>query len=223
MTASVSWRSPAAFHICPESRIIGGIDASMMMSLGTCRLVMPRSESTIASAGPSCSRAEMAPSMAARSASGSAATRLSTSARPSLGFTPMRSNVSPYFENTSAKYVFTAWPKMIGSETFIIVALRWIENSTPCAWDAAICSARNASRLRALMKVASTISPARTGIDSFSTVTEPSLATSSTFRSSSAAKVTDCSLERKSSWPMVATLVFESFAHAPILCGCERA
>ena len=39
----------------PESRIIGGIDASMMMSLGTCRLVMPRSESTIASAGPSCS------------------------------------------------------------------------------------------------------------------------------------------------------------------------
>ena len=52
MTALVSWRSPAAFHIFPESRIIGGIDASMMMSLGTCRLVMPRSESTIASAGP---------------------------------------------------------------------------------------------------------------------------------------------------------------------------
>ena len=45
----------------------------------------------------------------------------------------MRSNVSPCFANTSAKYVFTAWPKMIGSETFIIVALRWIENSTPCA------------------------------------------------------------------------------------------
>ena len=53
MTASVSCSSSAAFHICPESRIIGGIDASMMMSLGTCRLVMPRSESTIASAGPS--------------------------------------------------------------------------------------------------------------------------------------------------------------------------
>ena len=52
MTASVSWSSPAAFHICPESRIIGGIDASMMMSLGTCRLVMPRSESTIAERGP---------------------------------------------------------------------------------------------------------------------------------------------------------------------------
>ena len=103
MTASVSCSSPAAFHICPESRIIGGIDASMMMSLGTCRLVMPRSESTIASAGPSCRRAVIAPSIAARSASGSAATRASTSASPSLGFTPMRSNVSPYFANTSAK------------------------------------------------------------------------------------------------------------------------
>ena len=72
----------------------------------------------------------MSASIAARSASGSAATRVSTSARPSLAFTPMRSNVSPCFANTSAKYVFTAWPKMIGSETFIIVALRWIENST---------------------------------------------------------------------------------------------
>ena len=52
ITASVSCSSFAAFHICPESRIIGGIEASMMMSLGTCRLVMPRSESTIASDGP---------------------------------------------------------------------------------------------------------------------------------------------------------------------------
>ena len=106
---------------------------------------MPRSESTMASAGPSSQpRGDGAPRSAARSASGSAATRVSTSARPSLGFTPMRSNVSPCFANTSAKYVFTAWPKMIGSETFIIVAFRWIENSTPCALASAICSARNA-------------------------------------------------------------------------------
>ena len=66
------------------------------------------------------------------------------------------------------------------------------------------------------MKVASTISPASTGIDSLSTVIVPSRATSSTFRSSAAAKVTDCSLERKSSAPMVATRVFESGDHAPI-------
>ncbi len=35
--------------------------------------------------------------------------------------------------------------------------------------------------------------------------------------------VTDCSLERKSSWPIVETWVFESFAHAPILWGCDLA
>ena len=44
---------PSAFHICPEERIAAGIEASMITSLGTCRLVIPRSESTIASAGPS--------------------------------------------------------------------------------------------------------------------------------------------------------------------------
>ena len=70
MTAKVSWSSPAAFHIFPESRIIGGIDASMMMSLGTCRLVIPRSESTIASAGPDASAALMSASMGARPSSG---------------------------------------------------------------------------------------------------------------------------------------------------------
>ena len=103
MTALVSSRSPAAFHIFPESRIIGGMDASMMMSLGTCRLVMPRSESTMASAGPVSSAAATSASIAVRSASGSAETRVSRSARPSLGFTPMRSKVSPCFANTSAK------------------------------------------------------------------------------------------------------------------------
>src|SRR4051812_43410595 len=47
---SCCWSS--AFHIWPEVRMAAGIEASMMMSLGTCRLVMPRLESTIASAGP---------------------------------------------------------------------------------------------------------------------------------------------------------------------------
>ena len=112
---------------------------------------------------------------------------------------------------------------MIGSETFIIVALRWSENSTPAAFAAAIWSTRKASRARALMNVASRISPAPTGIDCFRTVTVPSAPTSSTRTSSAASKVTDCSLERKSSWPIVATWVFESGAHAPIECGCDRA
>ena len=52
MTASVSCSLPAAFHICPELRIIAGIEASTITSEGTWRLVMPLSELTIASAGP---------------------------------------------------------------------------------------------------------------------------------------------------------------------------
>ena len=52
MTNFVSCCSPSAFHIWPEVRIAAGIEASMMTSLGTWKLVMPRSESTIATAGP---------------------------------------------------------------------------------------------------------------------------------------------------------------------------
>ena len=48
----VSCWSPFAFHSWPEARIIAGIDASMITSLGTCRFVMPRSESTIDRSGP---------------------------------------------------------------------------------------------------------------------------------------------------------------------------
>ena len=40
--------SPSGPHMWPELRIIAGIEASMMTSEGTCRLVMPLSESTIA-------------------------------------------------------------------------------------------------------------------------------------------------------------------------------
>jgi hypothetical protein len=38
--------------MCPRVADTTGIEASMITSLGTCRLVMPLSESTIASAGP---------------------------------------------------------------------------------------------------------------------------------------------------------------------------
>ena len=53
MTASVSCSAPSGPHMWPEVRIIAGMDASTMTSLGTCRLVMPRLESTMASSGPS--------------------------------------------------------------------------------------------------------------------------------------------------------------------------
>ncbi len=75
---------------------------------------------------------------------------------------------------------------MIGSETFIIVALRCTENSTSSALARAIWAVRNSRRAATFMKVASTTSPASTGTDSRSTVVVPSAPTSSMRRTSSA-------------------------------------
>ncbi len=73
----------------------------------------------------------MSASMAARWSAGSDSTAASTLAQPLFGSPPAAAIASPCLAKTSAKKTSTAWPNMIGSETFIIVALRWIENSTP--------------------------------------------------------------------------------------------
>ena len=114
---------------------------------------------------------------------------------------------------------------MIGSETFIIVAFRWIENSMPAAFVASICSAKKLSSARADMKVASTTVPAVYETPSFKTVTLPSLATSSmrAAPACSAVSVTDFSLEKKSFADMVETVVLLSGAHTPIECGLDIA
>ena len=52
MTARVSAVWPSGPHRWPPARIMAGMEASMMTSLGTCRFVMPRSESTMVQAGP---------------------------------------------------------------------------------------------------------------------------------------------------------------------------
>ena len=117
----------------------------------------------------------------------------------------------------------TTWPKMIGSLTFIIVALRCTENRTSSAFARATCSARNASRAATRMTVASTTSPARTFRPPLRTVVVPSSATWRMVRVSSAGITTDCSLERKSSPSMVATAVRLVGLHAPIECGWRRA
>ena len=51
ITALVSFRRPSAPHILPPMRIMAGIDASTITSLGEWKLVMPLAESTIASSG----------------------------------------------------------------------------------------------------------------------------------------------------------------------------
>ena len=136
---------------------------------------------------------------------------------------PAARNASPYLAKTSGKYISTTWPKMIGSETFIIVALRCTEKSTSSAAALAICSATNSRSASTSMRVASTTSPASTGTDSLRTVTVPSSATCSMRRSSSAGMTTDFSLWRKSPSLIVATLVRESGLQAPIEWGWLRA
>jgi hypothetical protein len=223
MTASVSCWWPSAFHIWPEVRIIAGIEASTMTSEGTCRLVMPRSESTMARSGPASYASAMEASTAARWSAGRPSMAVSTAAMPSLGLAPIASSRSPCSTNTFEKKVRTACPNKIGSDTFIMVALRCSENRMPSALAAASCSARKFWRAVLLMKVASTTSPAWMGRASSRTVVVPSPVTCSMRSSSAASKVVDCSLWRKSPVAMVATRVLESGDHAPIEWGWLRA
>ena len=86
----------------PLSRIIAGIDASTITSLGTCRLVMPLSELTIASAGRCAYSAAMSASIPARCASGSWPSLAYRSPMPLLGSKPISAMVRGCFSSTGA-------------------------------------------------------------------------------------------------------------------------
>ena len=73
----------------PLSRIIAGIEASTITSLGTCRLVMPLSEFTIASAGRSAYSAAMSASTCARTPASSCGRRAYRSPMPLFGLKPI--------------------------------------------------------------------------------------------------------------------------------------
>ena len=134
-----------------------------MTSEGTCRLVMPLSESTIASVGPSARPCSTAALIA--SPSGSVVDRAEQARRGRRwARCPRRASCSPYCSKSVGKKACTTWPKMIGSETFIIVALRCTENSTSSALARAICSVRKRRSAATFMNVPSTTSPASTGI-----------------------------------------------------------
>ncbi len=105
---------------------------------------------------------------------------------------------------------------MIGSETFIIVALRCTENSTPSGLARAICSVRKRRSAATPMKVPSTTSPARTGQLALSTVACRRRGVLDRAASWARRSTTDFSLAKKSRSPMVATFVFESGLQAPI-------
>ena len=77
----------------PEVRIMAGIEASTITSLGTCRLVMPRSESTMARSGPAASSASNEAAMASPSGRPGSPSRMAP--HPSLGLSPAAARVSP--------------------------------------------------------------------------------------------------------------------------------
>ena len=142
------------------------------------------------------------------------------SPRPLFGSTPTSLKAAACLSKTSRKNVRTATPKMIGSETFIIVALRWMENSTPCCLASSICASRKLTSAPRLMNVPSSTSPAFSAILSFRTVTVPLLSVNSIRTVVASGTVTDFSLVAKSPRLMVATCAFESGVQRPSLCGC---
>ncbi|MCY1239813.1 hypothetical protein D9M72_526280 [compost metagenome] len=82
---------------------MAGMEASTMTSEGTCRLVMPLSESTMASAGPSARPFLMAAWTPSRTSSGSSSSPPRMEARPLLGLRPAAASCSPYVSNSSVK------------------------------------------------------------------------------------------------------------------------
>ena len=93
MTARVSALSPSAFHSLPPFLIMAGMEASMMTSLGTCRLVMPRSESTMFRCGPAARSASMEARIASPSAMAPSPSRSEPS--PSSARSPAAARASP--------------------------------------------------------------------------------------------------------------------------------
>jgi hypothetical protein len=102
MTNLVSCSWSCAFHIWPELRIAAGIEASMMTSLGTWRLVMPRLESTCASAGPRSYVAVIASVIAAGRPRGASPRRTARRRGPGSVGADARELVA-YWPKTSAK------------------------------------------------------------------------------------------------------------------------
>ena len=93
MTARVSAFFPSASHSLPPFHILAGMEASMMTSLGTCRLVTPRSESTMLRRGPAASSASMEARISSPCARVSSPARIEAS--PSSARSPAADMASP--------------------------------------------------------------------------------------------------------------------------------
>ncbi len=106
MTARVSSGCPSGPHRRPPFLIMAGMEASMMTSLGTCRLVTPRSESTMETRGPAASSASTAERIS--SPWGRASSPARTAPRPSSARSPAASRASPWVAKTPGSVARTA-------------------------------------------------------------------------------------------------------------------
>ena len=192
----------------------------MITSDGTCKLVMPLSELTMAKGGREASVSAKVASIAVRSASGMPGNLATKSPRPLLKFTPAASKAAPCWSSTGLTKVRTAAPNKMGSDTFIMVAFMCNEYSAPSAWMRPISSVKNASSLAMDMAAQSTISPSCSARPPFKTVRVPSSATCTMSAVVAAGKVTLCSEPKKSPSVMLATRALLSDAQAPMRCGC---
>jgi hypothetical protein len=100
-TALVSFGRPSAPHILPPMRIIAGIEASTMTSLGEWKLEMPLAESTIASSGRCSWQACRSRLISSRLDCGSVAILSYRLDMPLLTLTPSSSNSLPCFSKAS--------------------------------------------------------------------------------------------------------------------------
>ena len=147
-----------------------------MISDGTCRLVIPFSESTIATAGLLENMVSISAKISFFLSAGKFSKLFVKCPKPLFTLTPISSKTSWCFANKSLKKTLTACPKIIGSETFIIVAFICNENNTFCFFASAISVSKKDNNAFLLKVVASMISPAKREIFSFKTVDSPFVA-----------------------------------------------
>ena len=126
---------------------------------------------------------------------------------------------SLYFSNNSEKYTSTAWPKIIGSLTFIMVAFMCRESKSPLSVASFICSCKKPRSAFLCITVASMISPESSVMFCFKICLFPEVSVSSILTLVGVSMVTEVSLFLKSPWLIVATCVLELDDQAPILCG----
>ena len=205
----------------PEVRIIAGIEASTITSLGTCRLVMPLSESTIASGGPVGEALRRWRPRSPALVVGQRRDRPGGSRRARRSaLSPAAASTSPCCANRSREERLARVAEDDRVRDLHHRGLEVHREQHALGLGAARSARRGTRRAqRRSSTVASTTSPASTGTDSLSTVVVPSRADEL-----DAQRVVGLDDDRllvgaEVAGAHVATLVLESGDHAPIECG----